>query len=107
MDAQQFNREMDARLSTSGVVDKDLFFQLADAHGYDTASTVGWVEAKLRVLQVRLQTGANLDLYVPSLGHVVSVATEDSFSAWAGQHFPNASLQDHRAPPNNSFKPNR
>jgi hypothetical protein len=103
MDAQQFNREMDARLSLSGIVDRQTFLQFSDAHSYNTASTVGWLEAKLRVLQSRIQRGEGLELYVPALGEMAPVTTFDAFALWACEHFPNASLQAAGAQPNNSF----
>src|SRR5688500_16533801 len=105
MDAQRLNREMDGLLPSTGVVDEEIFLQLADAHSYDAASTVGWVEAKLLVLHARLSRGKSLELYVPSLGRTTSITSADSFAQWARQHFPSASLQSAGAQPNNSFKP--
>jgi hypothetical protein len=92
MDAQQLNRELDARLSSFGVVDRQIFLQLSDAHGYGAASSVGWVDAKLRVLQTRLRDGLGLELYMPSLKDTSPVTTQEEFTRWVSQHFPDASL---------------
>ena len=96
MDARQFNTEMDARLLSTGVVDKACFIQLAEAYGYGAASSVGWVEAKIQVLVARLSHGQSIGLHVPSLGSLSSCASIETLQVWVNQHFPGVSLASAR-----------
>lgn len=93
MDAIAYNRQLDEKLSASGVIDAELFCKLAEAHAYDAASTVGWVEAKLRVLQERLSRGGALHLYEPSQRSAIVVSTQAELQQWAVRHFPAVGLQ--------------
>ncbi|RJS91332.1 hypothetical protein D3260_15770 [Salinisphaera sp. Q1T1-3] len=79
---------MDAELFATGIVSAALYFRLDDAYGYGAASTVGWVEAKLRVLANRLATGASLSLYRPQDGRFVSCSSIDELQSWASALFP-------------------
>lgn len=88
VEIQRWNQELDALLESTGVVNKDLFIQFADAHSFDVASSVGWLEAKLHVLQSRLRNGCSLELYARSLEGPVAVTSTEAFA----QHFPAASL---------------
>lgn len=90
VEVQRWNQELDALLESTGTVDRNLFLQFADAHSYDAASSVGWLEAKLGVLQSRLCSGRRLDLYSPSLESTVPVASIEDFAQWVARHFPAA-----------------
>jgi len=92
MDAPQFNKEMDHLLSSTGVVDQDVFVQLAEAYGYGAATTIGWVQVKLDVLNVRIAKGQSVWLYEPSQGRAIPVSTTAAFANWVAQHFPGVSL---------------
>ena len=92
VEVQHWNQELDALLESTGAVNKDLFLQFADAYSYDAASSVGWLEAKLLVLQSRLRDGRSLELYSPSLEGPVAVTSVAAFVQWMTQHFPAASL---------------
>ncbi|MDM0078643.1 hypothetical protein QTH90_29845 [Variovorax sp. J2P1-59] len=92
VEVQRWNQELDALLESTGAVDRDLFLQFADAHSYDAASSVGWLEAKLNVLQSRLRSGRPLDLYSPSLESAVRAVSMEDFALWVTRHFPAASL---------------
>ena len=52
--------EMNAALSSKGTVEKEMFFLLKDAHDYDAASSVRWLETQLRVLHEQLRRGSAL-----------------------------------------------
>ena len=88
MDPRTFNRELDEQLLATGVVDENMFRQFWDAYTYDAASTVGWVGAKIRVLASRLNSGAGLKLYEPSLRVEIEVSSAQEFSSWVQKHFP-------------------
>src|SRR5580698_5350125 len=59
MDALTYNRELDEQLSNRGIVDATLYAKLTEAYAYDTATSVGWVAAKLHILAERLKRGIN------------------------------------------------
>jgi hypothetical protein len=88
MDAIQFNKQLDSELLATGVVTGEFYFRLADAYGYGAASTVGWVEAKLRVLANRLATGAPLSLYNPKDGSFIPCVSVSTLQSWASDLFP-------------------
>ncbi|WP_395753771.1 hypothetical protein [Prosthecobacter sp.] len=90
MDARELNRQQDEQLLKTGVVDRELFFDLHNAHGYDAASSVGWARGKLEVLAARLRSGAGLRVYEPTLqGEVeIGAASAVEFFAWVLRHFP-------------------
>lgn len=93
VEVQRWNQELDTLLESTGVVNKDLFIQFADAHSYDVASSIGWLDAKLHVLQSRLRNGCSLLLYAQSLERPVTVTSMEDFAQWVTQHFPAASLK--------------
>jgi hypothetical protein len=82
--------EMDAALSSSGTVEKDMFFLMLEAHDYDAASSVRWLETKLRVLHELLQSGKSISVYLPATGGSAPVSSVADFDQWIGQHFPNS-----------------
>ena len=88
MDAIQFNKQLDSELLATGDVTRELYFRLSDAYGYGAASTVGWVEAKLRVLAKRLATGAPLSLYIPKDGSFIQCTSIGTLQSWASDLFP-------------------
>jgi hypothetical protein len=88
MDAQQYNAQLDKALAENGVIDHELFAKLREAYNYDAASTVAWVEAKLRVLQHRVSNEQSLSLFVPKLNTPLVVASASEFAAWVQSHFP-------------------
>lgn len=91
-DARKWNADIDAALKSVGIVDESLYLRLLDAYGYDAASTVGWVEAKMRVLLDRVRQGKELSLFAPSLREQKSARTELELRTWVGQHFPGLSV---------------
>ncbi len=91
--ATKYNQELDLRLSNSGIVDASLFHEFAIVQDDPNASSVGWLQSKLRVLSARVSSGANLSLYEPSRGALVVVTTREQFVAWADQHFPVARVR--------------
>lgn len=88
MDAIQFNKQLDSELLATGIVTEELYFRFADAYGYGAASTVGWVEAKLRILASRLASGAPLSLYNPKDGSCISCVHVSTLQSWASDLFP-------------------
>ena len=92
MDAVAFNKQLDSQLMANGEVGQELFFKFAEAHSYDAASTVGWLEAKLRVLQSRLSKGEPLSLYDRTSKSQLSVATTSEFKSWVSGNFPSAEV---------------
>lgn len=90
--ATLYNRELDDRLSRTGVVDGELFREFAAVQQDPNASSVGWLQAKLRLLAERVSSGAALSLYEPSGTTVVAVTTRTLFE-WADQHFPIARVR--------------
>ena len=96
MDAQTYNRQLDAYLSSTGIVDAALFAKLLEAHAYDAASTVGWLNAKLRILAGRVKRGDQVTLYDPASRQTFAATTGRELATWVEQHFPNAHY-DHMA----------
>ena len=88
-----YNQELDRRLSLSGTVDVSLFDVFAIVQDDPNASSVGWLQAKLRVLSARVSSGAHLSLHEPSVGALVVVSTLEQFVACADQHFPVAKVR--------------
>ncbi|PTB24222.1 hypothetical protein C9I56_35020 [Paraburkholderia caribensis] len=89
-DAIVWNRGLDTKLKSTGVVDEELFHRFAEGYGYDAASTVGWLEAKLRVLQARLLQGDTLVVYAPADDTLVIILSSEDFAAWIAKYFPSA-----------------
>lgn len=82
------NEALDNLLRATGVVDREVFLRLKEAYDYDSASTVGWVEARLRVLASRLDSGTSLLLYDPIGGGQTAVVNRSEFKQWAVVSFP-------------------
>lgn len=72
-----------------GAVDQVIFDRFAGAQGYDAASSIGWLRAKLAILSSQVQNGRQLALYAPA--GQVDASTEEEFQRWATKHFPSAS----------------
>ena len=92
MDAIQLNKQLDSELLATGVVTRELYLRLADAYGYGAATSVGWVEAKLRVLAKRLAAGAPLSLYTPGDGLSVQCTSISALQSWASELFPGVAV---------------
>ncbi len=88
MDAIRYNKDLDESLEKDGIVSEELYFKLLEAYRYDAASTVGWVEAKLRVLRRRLSAGQPLYLFNATTKSQAVVATLEDFATWVETHFP-------------------
>lgn len=88
MDAPAYNRELDEQLSNTGIVDAALYAKLAEAYAYDSATTVGWVAAKLHILAERLKRGDQLSLFEPTQQQPVPITADREFATWAKKHFP-------------------
>ncbi len=93
MDAILLNQQLDTKLAADGVVSCELYVRLAEAHGYGAASTVGWVEARLRVLAKRLASSAPLNLYTPHGTQLMLCQSLVELQAWASENFPDARLE--------------
>lgn len=88
MDAVKYNKELDASLRKHGIIDRELFLKMRAAYLYDAASTVGWVEAKLKVLAVRLESGKPLMLADSNGQSVDPVLSLVEFQDWVQRNFP-------------------
>ena len=84
---------MDASLASTGVVDQEVFRRFREAHDYDAASTAGWLEAKLRVLQARLARGGTLAVHAPPRDDLVVITASEELASWVARYFPNARLR--------------
>lgn len=80
-------RRADRRLASSGVVDRRLFQWLRDAHDYDAASSVGWLEGRLKILEQRIRRGKPVRVYVPGLSELRTLRTPEVFCTWVEDHF--------------------
>lgn len=76
------NAELDYSLSVTGVVDRRLYFRLVEAYRYDAASTVGWVQARLKILHDRVARGESLSLFDPATECQIDAKSEDQLRAW-------------------------
>jgi len=86
--ATEYNLRLDKVLRETGVVSRELFTDFAAVQSDPNASSVGWLEAKLRLLSARVSTGASLALYEPTDGTFKTVGKLPEFVDWANQHFP-------------------
>lgn len=75
-------------LLDKGVVDQAMFDAFAEAHSYDAASSMNFLNARLAALLAVLRRGVTLHLYDPR--GAVSAASERDYRAWAKRHFPSA-----------------
>lgn len=83
-----YDLALDRDFDAAGVVEEEIFDALDLAYWYDSAATVGWVEARLRVLAGRLDRGESLLLYDPEKGQQIVVASRAEFNRWATAYFP-------------------
>jgi hypothetical protein len=91
-DSRSSHAALDKALASSGVVDRELFLRFRDAYGYQSASTVGWVEGRLRVLRGRIDQGQSVELFVPESGGPMVVDAMAVFERWARTYFPDGEL---------------
>ena len=91
-DARRWNADLDAALQARGIVDQALYLQFSEAFHYGAASTVGWVEGKLKVLLDRVRQGEELSLFDPSLQETRPVRGEFEFRSWIEEHFAGLSV---------------
>ena len=91
--AASYNQRLDERLRRTGVVDAALFEDFASVEADPNASSVGWLQAKLGVLQGRVASGGELSLHDPLCGTSVVVTTVEQLVAWADRHLPVARLR--------------
>jgi hypothetical protein len=91
-DAVKWNAELDARLQSSGEVDHALYLRFAEAYGYDSASSVGWVQGKVKVLLERVRQAKSLSLFDPSTRDQILIQGELAFRKWVSRNFPGLSL---------------
>jgi len=94
--ANEYNLRLDRALRETGVVSRALFTDFAAVQSDPNASSVGWLEAKLRVLSVRVSTGASLELYEPTGGTFRKIGTLAELIDWANQYFPIAVIDTGR-----------
>jgi hypothetical protein len=92
-EARKWNAELDAALQSGGVVDQSLYLRLLEAYRYDAASSVGWVEARMRVLLSRVRQGKDLSLFDPSLREQRVAQSELRLKSWIGENFPGLSVK--------------
>ena len=92
MDAAQLNKQLDSELLATGVVSREVYFRFSDAHGYGAATSVAWLEAKLRVLASRVASGKPLMLYSPAARQTLPCHSPLDFSTWAAELFPSAEI---------------
>jgi hypothetical protein len=91
--ARRFNERLDFSLTQTGLVDSKLFLDFASVQSDPSASSVGWLRAKLLVLVARVSTGAGLSLYEPSQNTSIPVNNISELVAWANKHFPIAEFK--------------
>jgi hypothetical protein len=91
-EARRWNAELDAALLSGGVVDQSLYLQFLEAYRYDAATSVGWVEAKMRVLLGRVRQDRDLSLFAPLLREQTQVRSEADFRAWIRENFAGLTL---------------
>lgn len=87
-EARAFNAALDRSLRSNGTVDRELYLRLRDAYTFQAASSVGWVEAKLRVLLGRVDQGMSLSLFSPMSNDQAVVENKSAFEQWAETNFP-------------------
>jgi hypothetical protein len=92
-EARKWNAELDAALQSGGVIDQPLHLQLLEVYRYDAASSIGWVEAKMRVLLSRVRQGKSLSLFDPSLQEQRATHSELELRSWIDENFPGLSVQ--------------
>lgn len=91
-EVRKWNADLDAVLQSEGVVDQSLYLQLLDACRYDAATSVGWAEAKIKVLLKRVLQGTEVSLFDPSLRGQKRVLSEPDLRSWIVGNFPGLSV---------------
>ncbi|GAB2801176.1 hypothetical protein [Dyella kyungheensis] len=91
-EAQKWNAELDAVLRSVGVVDRSFCLRLLDSYTYGTASSVGWVEAKMKVLLVRVRQGKHLSVFDLKIGKPMLAHREAELRGWIEEYFPGLNL---------------
>jgi hypothetical protein len=85
---------LDERLSSTGLVGRDLFKQFLDAHIYGTVTPMQWLEGRLRVLRRRLEAGSTISVYDREAGGLRSCASVTAFAAWVSQYLPDTNIDE-------------
>ncbi|PPT28918.1 hypothetical protein XaCFBP7622_14705 [Xanthomonas arboricola] len=93
MDAVQLNQQLDMELAADGLVSRELYLPLGEAHGYGAASTTVWVEARLCVLAKRVESSAPLTLDTPHGTQLMLCQSLVELQAWASENFPDARMK--------------
>ena len=86
--AHEYNKKLDAYLSQAGIVDSEMFSRFNDAYGYNSASTIGWLNSKLNILRNRLSQRKSLSIYNPNLKEQFKTSSTKEFNAWVNENFP-------------------
>lgn len=71
-----------------GVVDPEMFEGFREAHSYDAASSMNYLNARLTTLLLIVRRGVRLQLHEP--GGAATAASESELRIWAKKHFPHA-----------------
>jgi hypothetical protein len=69
------------------------FATFASIEAGPSASSFGWLRARLADLAGSLQSGHSLSVYEPSAGRMITIMTLEEFSEWASRHFPVAEFR--------------
>lgn len=88
--AIDWNARLDNYLAATGTVDLELYNGFVHAHGYDAASSVGWLIAKLKILKSRLENGHSLDICEGDAMFPSRFDNIIEFENWVESKFPNA-----------------
>ncbi|MGH8779475.1 hypothetical protein [Paraburkholderia sp.] len=91
-DAHAFNEKLDRLLEREGRVDRDTWASFIDAYGYDAATTISWLQAKLNILKRRLEDGGSIYLWDAANSRQIDCVTVQQFNDWVSVHFPSISL---------------
>jgi hypothetical protein len=84
MDASWYNRALDQRLSDEGLVDAQLLGEFLNAFN-DSASSHGWIVAKLQLLRRRISRGGRVT--VQDRASKIELASAQDFEAWVRRNF--------------------
>ncbi|MBN8233204.1 hypothetical protein JYK02_37390 [Corallococcus macrosporus] len=75
-------------LEETGRVDEGLYLEFNAAYGYNSATPMSWLLARLKHLAHRLEIGQSLSLYDPASGAQQTVDSMEQFHRWMDRHFP-------------------
>ncbi len=92
-EAMRYNRSLDDKFASSGIVDVDDFRRLAEAWVEAGATATQWLEGKLRILRQRVQNGSSVRLFDPRQGREVELVALSEFEEWRETYFPGADLR--------------